>query len=234
MELKHRNSQKRIYFEDAEYFVTCKTKGNCPFFKETIFCDLFMENLRLCKKLKGFVLYSWVLIYAHFHLLLRPSDEFNVSEIMHFLKRNISRNINFIIGNNKNDELSTEGADDHPRLRCAGNHFMGVDEYSPDIDCHTRLQCGVLQKFIVKKWILKFRFKIKYLNKNPFFTSCRYDMAKFQWQKSYHDHYIRNDDDFGYHMGYIAYNPIKHNMPNGWPYVFTNPKYADLIDEIEL
>jgi len=198
MKLKHRNSQRRIYFEDAEYFVTCKTENNYPFFKEKIFCDLFLENLRVCKKLKQFVLYGWVLNYDHFHLLIRPEGKCNVSEIMHFLKRNVSRNINFIIGDNKNDEPS-EGADDHPRLRW-----------------------NALNKFISKKFILKFRFKIKYPNRNPF--------PKFQWQKSYHDHFIRNENDWQHHMNYILYNPMKHGLPDDYPYVFTNEKYDDLID----
>jgi REP element-mobilizing transposase RayT len=192
---KHRNSQKRIYFEDAEYFITSNTFNWYPYFKEPIFCDLFVENLRLCKRLRGFVLYAWFLECDHFHLLLRPSDECNISNVMHFLKRNISRDINFVIGYNKYDNTHFEGADHDPRLQWLNK----------------------------SKWIFKFRFKIKYLNKNPF--------PKFRWQKSYQDHYIRNDDDFGYHVGYIAYNPIKHGLPDNWPYVFTNDKYADLIDD---
>ncbi|MBU0727683.1 transposase [Patescibacteria group bacterium] len=189
MKLKHRNSQKRIYFEDAEYFVTCKTHNNYPFFKEKIFCDLFVENLRICKELKEFILYGWVLCLDHFHLLIRPENGCDISEIMHFLKRNVSRDCNFVMGDNKYDSPQIEGADHDPRLRR-------------------------LNKI---KWILKFRFKFKYLNQIP--------LPHFQWQKSYHDHYIRNENDWQYHMGYIACNPIKHELPNGWEYVFTNKKY---------
>jgi REP element-mobilizing transposase RayT len=75
------------------------------------------------------------------------------------------------------------------------------------------------QKFVNK---LKNQFQQKYPNGHPF--------LKFKWHESFNDHYIRNDDDFGYHMGYIAYNPIKHGLPDDWEYVFTNDKYADLAD----
>jgi REP element-mobilizing transposase RayT len=239
MELKHRNSQKRIYFEDAEYFVTSNTFNWYPYFKEPIFCDLFVENLRLCKKLRGFVLYAWFLGYDHFHLLLRPSDDFNYSKIMQFLKRTISRNINFVMGYHKYDEYYKydksipEGGIDQSRLQGIGNYFpdddqsrlQGIGNYFPDDD-QSRLRMEIIHEFVFKKYILKFRFKIKYQNKNPYF--------RFVWHESFNDHYIRNDDDFGYHMGYIAYNPIKHNMPNDWPYVFTNPKYEELIDQIKL
>ncbi|MBU1017992.1 transposase [Patescibacteria group bacterium] len=118
--LLHRDSQKRIYFKDACYFISCKTEGNVPFFRERIFCDLFMaigsevskivtkllrckygeeaqarrENLRLCKRLKGFLLFGWVLVYNHFHLLVMPDDKWNYSEIIHNLKRTTSLHIN--------------------------------------------------------------------------------------------------------------------------------------------
>ena len=198
MKKKHRNSQKRIYFEDAEYFVTSNTFNWCPYFKESIFCDLFIENLRLCKKLRVFTLYAWVLVWNHFHLLIHPSDNFNISNIIHCLKRNTSRDFNFIMGYDKYNNPQPEGEDHDPRL----------------------------QVLNILKWISKFRFKIKYQNKNPY---CR-----FKWHQSFNDHYIRNENDFEYHMGYIAYNPIKHGLPDDWKYVFTNPKYEDLIDDFIL
>ncbi|MBI5755196.1 transposase, partial [Candidatus Peregrinibacteria bacterium] len=94
----HRNSQKRIYIPDAAYFITVKTLNNEPFFRESIFCDLFVENLRVCKRLKEFELYGWILAYDHFHLLIRPGDRFNYSKIMQFLKRHFTRNANVIMG----------------------------------------------------------------------------------------------------------------------------------------
>ena len=213
MRLKHRNSQKRIIFKDAVYFTTIKTYNNFPFFQEKIFCNLFIENLRLCKELKQFQLHGWVLIYDHFHLLIQPNDEFNVSKVIQFLKRNISRNINFIMGYNKCDELSgntkftktSEGDNDHCRLRVRGELMM-------------------THKFIFKKLIFKFRFQIKYFNQNPY--------PIFKWQKSFHDHYIRNKNDFDHHMEYIFNNLHKHHLSKNWPYIFTNEKYNNLLNEI--
>ena len=190
MKKKHRDSQKRKYFEDAVYFVTCKTEGGYPFFKERIFCELFIENLRICKQLKCFYLYAWVLIYNHFHLLIKPNDEFDVSKIMKSLKENVSCDINRISRN--------EGATPASRLREIYQNKFDI------FDCQSR-------------------FIKKHPNQNP----C----PRFQWQKSYHDHYIRNDGDFDCYMDYIIWNPVKHKMSDNWPYVFTNPNYEDLIDE---
>jgi len=211
---RHRNSQKRIIFKDACYFTTSKTHYNYPYFRERIFCDLFVENLRICKQLKGFLLYGWVLNYDHFHLLIQPNDKWDISDVMQFLKRNVSRNINFIMGYNENDEQnlfkidgtppSSEGDNDHCRL---------PSEVGLDIVQHIKI-----------KLLLKFRFKIKYLNNNPY--------PLFKWQKSFFDEYMRNENEFNNFLDYIDYNPTKHHLPKNWPYIYTNPEYEGLNDEI--
>ncbi|MBN2096259.1 transposase [Candidatus Peregrinibacteria bacterium] len=174
MKFEFRDWQKRFYFPDAVYFVTFYTKSRYPFFRERIFADLFVENLQFCKKLKGCLLFGWVLCYEHAHLLLQPNNIWNISDVIHSLKRHISRNMNILI-----DSIS-ESADSYP-------HFQGED-----------LCC--------------------------FFP-------KFKWQKSFYDHYIRNDRDFDCHMEYIADNPFKHGLLSDWPYVYTNSKYDDLTND---
>ena len=196
--LKHRNSQKRIYFKDACYFVTCKTHNNFPYFRERIFCDLFMENLRICKQLKGFLLYGWVLLHNHFHLLVQPDDKWNYSEIMRSIKTNFSCTSNRII--------HPEGAVTSPRLQWVYRDKLDILHY---------------QK----------RFNEKFPVNHQFPEPCL-PAGRFQWQKSFHDHYIRNENDFDYHMEYITYNPIKHGLPVNWPYVYTNPEYEDLTEKI--
>jgi REP element-mobilizing transposase RayT len=200
----HRNSQKRIYFKDAVYFITCKTHSNYPYFRERIFCDLFVENLRICRRLKGFSLYGWVLNFDHFHLLVRPSDEFNISKIMKSLKENVSCDVNRI--------LFPEGATPASRLQIPASRLQIPA---------SRLQVIYENKFDISDY--KIRFKQQYPHKHPF--------PKFLWQKSFFDHYVRNDSDFAYHMDYIAYNPEKHGLPANWPYVYTNTQYEDMIDE---
>jgi putative transposase len=41
------------------------------------------------------------------------------------------------------------------------------------------------------------------------------------WQRRYWEHVIKDDLDFGRHMEYIHYNPVKHGLvsaPRDWPY----------------
>ena len=94
---QHRNSQKRYYEENSIYFIVTKTFQNFPYFKEPIFCELFIEELKLCKELEKFKLYGFCIIYDHLNLLIHPNSEFNISKIMKSLKENSSRDINYVI-----------------------------------------------------------------------------------------------------------------------------------------
>ena len=39
------------------------------------------------------------------------------------------------------------------------------------------------------------------------------------WQRRYHDHVIRDADDFARHLDYLHFNPVKHGLaedPGAW------------------
>jgi len=64
------------------------------------------------------------------------------------------------------------------------------------------------------------------------FVNGQFQPPKFQWQKSFFDHYIRNDNDFNYHLEYIWWNPEKHSTINNfknYPYS-SYANYQNLID----
>jgi len=181
----HRNSQKRIYVEEGIYFVTFNTKDKYPYFVEDIFCEVFVDNLRICIELKHFKLYAYCLLHDHAHLLLKPGRGYNVSKIIQGLKKNVSQDINKLIG------IYPEGANSNSRLR-------RVD---------------------ITKYFQKINKKYK---KHP-------DMfPQFAWQKSFHDHVIRDEQDFANHFRYTAYNHLKHGLGECWRYTSSNrPNFAN-------
>ena len=105
----HRDSQKRIYLDEAIYFVTFNTKDGYPFFEEDLFCEIFMDNLKICKMSKRFELCAFNVLYNHVHLLLKPG-KYNISKIIKSLKENVSCDINRVMNVN-------EGATPASRLR---------------------------------------------------------------------------------------------------------------------
>ena len=120
----YRNSQKRIYLDEAIYFVTFNTRGGLPNFKEEIFCQLFVDNLKICKQLKQFELYAFNLLYNHAHLLLKPGRKYNVSKIIQNLKMNTSRNINKVMGYETH-----EGANTYSRLHVGKYRKLFIKKY---------------------------------------------------------------------------------------------------------
>jgi len=48
-------------------------------------------------------------------------------------------------------------------------------------------------------------------------------LPRFKWQKSFHDHIIRNERDYFNHLNYIYINPVKHGLvddPEDWPFMW--------------
>jgi len=226
----HKGNQKRIYFEGAIYFVTCHTQNWYRFFKEPIFCEVFIANLRLCKIMHKFSLYAFIVILHHFHLLFFPGDVKGLSKIMHFLKRNISRDINFILG------YSSEGAIHESLLRMEEEVNLGVRGKILHKNLNflpARSDRKLKNKYKVYRRLLEEHWEFLKKLKNQFHEKygVNHKFPKFRWQKSFRDHYIRNQKDFEAHIKYIHNNPFKHKIKNAenYKYIFTN--YKDLINE---
>ena len=186
----HRNSQLRYYNRDYIYFITTNTYARFPFFTDDTICKLFIEELNLCKQVKQFKLYAFNILHDHVHLLLRPCEKYNVSQVMKSLKENFSRDVNRIIvpgiyrDNSSSSETSTS------RLRI--NTF------------------------------------IKMFSNSSLFCN----LPKFKLQRSFHDHIIRDEEDFGSHYHYTVYNHIKHKYSKEHTYTsLSYPKLVDIVSE---
>ncbi|MCX6744856.1 MAG: transposase [Candidatus Parcubacteria bacterium] len=201
----HKGAQKRIFFDGATYFVISVANNLVEYFKEPIFCELFIEELRLVKKMKNLDLFAFVILLDHFHLMFFPNESRDLSKIMQFLKRHFTRNINFILGYTALDEEAIGQS-----LLRLGDIYKGLQ--------------NEIEAFTLRKIELRQQFITKYeLNQTQF--------SKFHWQKSYRDHYIRNQRDFDEHIRYISENPMKHQIPDAinYKYIFTN--YPELISD---
>ena len=269
--MEHRNSQKRQYQENKTYFITFNVNKRRPFFQEELFCDLFIEELRLVKKIKQFKLHAFAVNLDHVHLLLTPGEEYNMSAIVHSLKRNFSRDVNKIIFNlpptegdipqcrrfNSEDrdprfqlvdenvknnfiDLKVKDEINKTRFQNVGiaqsflknvgySHAEGEDLYprwSKNSAVNSRLQKGVgatnnvfadFDKYILN---LKTEFIQKY--------GIKHDIPKFKWQKSFHDHVIRDRQDYDYHFHYTIYNDLKHELSENRQH--TSLSYPDMVD----
>ena len=119
-------------------------------------------------------------------MILKPCKEFNISKVMQAFKKNVSQDINKVIG------LFSEGANSNSRLQ-------GID-------------LAKYREQIIRKY-----------GKNI----CKF--PKFKWQKSFHDHFIRDDRDFENQSNYVIFNFVKHDLPKDWQY--TSLHFSSFLDE---
>lgn len=168
-----------------------------------MFCELFIENLKICKKIKGFKLYGFVIIPDHIH-----------SQIIQFLKRHFTRDINFVLS------MDIEGG-----IRNCNFHEGEIRA--------SRLQNGKYKNFqnIINMHDKKLKqIKNDFIKK---YNSSYFKKQSFKWQQSFYDHTIRNEQDCLNHLNDIALNCIKHKIcydENKYEWLFLNKKHKDLID----
>ena len=176
----------RFYNKKNEYriyFITIVTKDRIQFFDEQILKKMFKDILIIAKYFHDFYLYTFTIQKDHIHLLIQPLDDKNISQIIKFIKQNSTQNIN---------SLSTQqivGADSHP---CRNNNNISHrinPRYTPK------------QNWIIKKYRNYLSQLRQYIN---------LEIQHFQWQKSFHDHIIRNYKEFKSYSLYIENNSNKH------------------------
>lgn len=88
---------KRIHIKNAPYFLTTNTFNRFPFFTEDVFCNILIDVIANCQQLKSYELIGFKINPDHTHLILQPTGKFNISQIMHSIKRISSDQINQII-----------------------------------------------------------------------------------------------------------------------------------------
>jgi putative transposase len=170
----HRNSQKRIITDGLIYFVTTVTQNRLPYFKNPVICDLFIEELKVCKKMKKFNLYAFCILKEHLHLMIEPGHQCNISEIMRTLKTNFSRNVNYLL----------EGGVTSRRLQFGRNDL--IKHYQFLLQLQFKLANSEYKKFY---WQGSY---FDHIIRNDHDFDCHLDYTIFNYEKHYRDNYPDN------------------------------------------
>jgi REP element-mobilizing transposase RayT len=83
----------RIKDENALYFLTCATVEWIDVFTKRKYKEVFIESLNFCVEHKGLVVYGWVLMSNHFHVIARARDGFKLSNILRDMKKHIAKEV---------------------------------------------------------------------------------------------------------------------------------------------
>lgn len=79
------------------YFISFATVDWIDVLTRPVYKDIMVESLKFCQAKKGLLLYEWVIMTNHVHLLAAASEGFSMSDIMRDLKKFTSGNIHTAI-----------------------------------------------------------------------------------------------------------------------------------------
>lgn len=83
----------RIKDESSVYFLTFSTVAWIDIFTRHRYKDIVIDSLKYCQEEKGLLLYSWVLMSNHIHLVVQAKEGFLLSGIVRDFKKYTSKQI---------------------------------------------------------------------------------------------------------------------------------------------
>ena len=85
-------SGRRIHDNDATYFLTFTVVNWIDVFTRARYCDIIVNSLNFCIEKKGLVVYSWVIMSNHIHLICKAVNG-NLSGVIRDFKKHTSKEI---------------------------------------------------------------------------------------------------------------------------------------------
>jgi len=83
----------KIHDNSKAYFITMTTVGWVDVFTRKNHKLTIVNSLEYCQKHKGLVIFGWVLMHSHLHLLCKADEGFSLSDILRDFKKFASKEI---------------------------------------------------------------------------------------------------------------------------------------------
>jgi len=93
----------KINDQQGIYFITCTVVEWVDVFSNAIYKDMVIESLKFCQDNKGLLVYGWVIMSNHMHLIVSCKEGFDLSNALRDLKKFTSTTIVDAIGANKRE-----------------------------------------------------------------------------------------------------------------------------------
>jgi len=83
----------RILDPEGLYFVSFATVGWVDLFTRRTYRDIVVDSLRYCQAEKGLLLFEWVIMTSHVHLMIKAGGDADLSGVVRDLKKYTSRQL---------------------------------------------------------------------------------------------------------------------------------------------
>ena len=90
--------KKREFIQGASYHVTTRTNNKSRVFECNVGRKVMLTVLRAAKEKYQFRLYNFCIMPTHIHLLIQPTGDYTLSQIMHWIKTHSAKRWNSIHG----------------------------------------------------------------------------------------------------------------------------------------
>lgn len=84
-------SKYKIIDHQAPHFITFAVVEWVDALSRQQYKDIIIESLRHCQQAKGLILYAYVIMNNHIHLIVSANEEFNLSDILRDMKKFTSK-----------------------------------------------------------------------------------------------------------------------------------------------
>lgn len=131
------------------YFCTCNIVEWRCVFKEEKYCQIIIDSLNYCRKNKGLLLFGFVIMPNHIHLIVSSKERLPLTDIMRDFKRHTSKLISKMLEED-NEKLFLYIFQKAKRTQKT-KYKVWQDEYHPEA-------------IYSEKWFYQ---KLNYLHNNP-------------------------------------------------------------------
>jgi len=90
--LRNMNGHK-ITNQQGLHFITCTVVGWVDVFTRKKYKDIIIESLRFCMENKGLIVYAYIIMSNHVHLVIGAKEELKLSDIIRDFKTHTSKKI---------------------------------------------------------------------------------------------------------------------------------------------
>lgn len=77
----------KISNQHAMYYLTLTTVGWVDVFTRKRYCDILLDSLAYCRREKGLILYAYVIMSNHLHLIAQAKETSRLSDILRDFKK---------------------------------------------------------------------------------------------------------------------------------------------------
>jgi REP element-mobilizing transposase RayT len=87
--------------ESASYFLTFTVVGWIDIFSRQVYRDLIIDSFEYARKKKGLLLYAYVIMTNHIHLLAQAKEDYKLSAIVRDFKKFTSKKVYELLDNSE-------------------------------------------------------------------------------------------------------------------------------------